>query len=396
MRMALRRIWRKPGPAIAIFLFAAIIAAIICELQAINERALENYEEVYQSVPVRVTVNDLTGTKDTELRMLSWVYYALTSSYELGDYIKDVSVRMSRLANAAYLNDEPVNNCRLIGLSDLEADKDLFQAGDGAIRWFGDYDESVLASNEQVCIVPEDLLEEDSGFMNFIFRETYLRDSEKGEDVYECKLRIVGTYSIPAKCIYCPFSVVRAVYRGLNSERFWTMDSIHGTLVDNYRLEEFREKAAKWFVAPTPTGVQVPWDYAWYTYYPYALVIDDSQLMEATQTLNNSLKMNQLCSLAVFLISVVAGFLLGFLTIRSRKREITLMRALGTGNGAVWLSFMAEQMLCVAAGTILGGAVFLWRPALRLLAFLGIFFLGLTLALVIFLHSNLLATGKEE
>ena len=52
--------------------------------------------------------------------------------------------------------------------------------------------------------------------------------------------------------------------------------------------------------------------------------------------------------------------------------------------------------MCLAAGILLGGAAFLWQPLQRLMLFGGIYFVGLSIALVIFLCKNLLTTIKED
>ena len=81
--------------------------------------------------------------------------------------------------------------------------------------------------------------------------------------------------------------------------------------------------------------------------------------------------------------------------IRQRKREISLMRTLGTPNWKILLEFAAEQLLCLLAGTIVGGLFFLWQPIQRLGLFVLVYALGLCAALVIFLNSNLLTNLKE-
>ena len=53
-------------------------------------------------------------------------------------------------------------------------------------------------------------------------------------------------------------------------------------------------------------------------------------------------------------------------------------------------------MLCVILGAALGGGYFMWQPAARLGLFITVYFVGLTAALLIFLHNNLLSTMKED
>ena len=82
--------------------------------------------------------------------------------------------------------------------------------------------------------------------------------------------------------------------------------------------------------------------------------------------------------------------------IRSRKREIALMRTLGTSNRIVCMELEIEQILCVAAGVIIGGSYSLWEPLGQLCLFAGIYIAGLTAALLVFIRANLLATMKED
>ena len=72
------------------------------------------------------------------------------------------------------------------------------------------------------------------------------------------------------------------------------------------------------------------------------------------------------------------------------------MRTLGSSSRAIYGELAGEQMFCVAVGTVLGGSYALWRPVVQLGLFLGIYFLGLSAALLIFLRRNLLITMKED
>ena len=98
----------------------------------------------------------------------------------------------------------------------------------------------------------------------------------------------------------------------------------------------------------------------------------------------------------VFVLTAGAGFLIGFLMVRSRKRDIDLMRTMGTSNGLIYLSFAAEQMLCLIVGTAAGAATYTWQPLIPLVIFMGIYFAGLSAALIIFLRSNLLTAIKKD
>ena len=82
--------------------------------------------------------------------------------------------------------------------------------------------------------------------------------------------------------------------------------------------------------------------------------------------------------------------------IRSRKKEIALMRTMGTGNLAVFFGMLFEQMACVLLGAAIGGAFSLWQPIQRIGLFVGIYAVGLMIALVVFMSTNLLSSLKED
>ena len=76
--------------------------------------------------------------------------------------------------------------------------------------------------------------------------------------------------------------------------------------------------------------------------------------------------------------------------------SFSIMRTMGASHLAIFLELALEQIACVAVGIALGGVYFLWRPMEKLALFGGIYFVGLSVAMVIFLCKNLLTTIKED
>ena len=175
-------------------------------------------------------------------------------------------------------------------------------------------------------------------------------------------------------------------------------DAASAVFVDNYKLEEFRDEMLDWFPEPNDTGEKTYWERGYHGlhYYPVAMKIDDSKLHAASAAMENSIKINSMCAYIVLGLSAVAGFFVGFLAIRSRKREITLMRSLGNSGLSIFAGCCAEQLLCLIIGTAVGGAAFMWRPLEQIGLFMGIYFIGTILSLVIFISRNLLQGQKED
>lgn len=381
------RFRRTPLPALGVLLFAAVLAAVLSGLHAANASEKAQYEQVYQTLPVKLTVTNLKGTKTDDLGIYSQYEAAFTGEDpyvdDLSAYIKDIQ----RKSTWSSCKVGQITGLKLIGTSTIELCRELWPENGGAVLWAGGYDASCLTGDDLVCLIPAGMDtngdgQEDSGKIT-----VYLADDKPYE------FTIVGTVT-GGQDLYCPYLTLKNI--AAEMEIFHTLDAMNATLKDNTQLEEFRQEMLRWFIEPDPSGMQVAMPGSDYQKYYFALDINDSQLRAAGETLENSLSINRICTLLVFILSAGAGFFVGFLMIRSRKREITLMRTLGEANNRVYMSFALEQMLCALLGTALGGAFFFWEPTDRLVLFCLIYFVGLSAALLVFLRGNLLSGMKED
>ncbi len=454
IKKTLKRLKRAPVSAIAILLFAAIISVIICALHASNEAELRNYEEMWQTVPITVTVTDPTGKNDGKLLIDSWVLDLFerdepikiydASNYEkyydpwdffitevpvelsLSEYVKDIqlfaNLPISTINGKNYTSAS--GTTMLHGITSIPCDKQLLPEYGCEITWFDGYDESIFAGDESLCIVPEGMFENYNNdgnvelYLKGQSQKPVVRVDENGEIVredgipvvdmpkteYNCTLKIVGTYTEgDGKSIYCPSDIIKQGYDEL--EKIIIVRSLSATLKDNRRLDEFREKMSLCFLEPKPDGKKTSWNAkidtglaTKYTEksYTYALDIDDNHLFDLATILEDSIKFNRTVTVFVVILSVISGFLVGFLMIRRRKRDIMLMRTVGESNFGVYLGFVLEQMICIILGVAIGGAYYLWRPINNLVIFAVAYFAALTFALVILMSKKLIKNIKED
>lgn len=396
------RIRRAPKMALGVIAFALVLSLALCGLEQANKTELENYENARRTVPVTLTVTNLTGMKTSGLDIPHWAVNVFTGERldvsSLSELVKDLKLKKEETnISAASCNGSPLAGLRLVGLTSLDLEPQLSaQAGD-MLTWQKGYDESILATDAPVCIVPESWLAPEGP------TEVYLKLFYTVEnyalfttETSECELTLtaVASHKGNSMKLYCPYPTLRECYRRLNKPV--SVDSLGATVLDNDTLPQVREFADRWFAQPDLKGEKTPWDYSWYAYYPLALKIDDSQLKSARETMENSILMNSICTVLVFVLAAGASFFVGFLMIRSRKREITLFRTMGTPPTRIFASFALEQLLCILAGIFLGGMLFLWRPLDQLALFAGLYAGGLLLALLIFLSKNLMSTMKED
>ncbi len=386
----------KPLPALAVMLFAVVISFALGGLQRANDAERESYEASFDDTPVYVTVTNLYGQRSYDLKIPGWIADAFlgrsVADPQLDGYLTELKMETRCRLSGQYLKYE------LSGITSHKASDQTDPERGATVTYFDGYDGSFFATDARCCLVPEELYE------NEVDHETNeLTIIARGFNEIEHKtvevkrtLTVVGTYSSKRtdNTIFCPYVVVDGVLRELAAER--TTSNISGILKDNDLLQEFEEAAAAWFAQPNPIGEQTPWGKWGNEYYLYAMEIEDELLERLVRNYEISIFINEMSSLLVLAFCTAAGFLIGFLLIRSRKREIGLMRTLGGSNFHIYLGFAAEQLLCIAAGIALGGALMGFNAPWQLALFALVYWIGLSAALMIFLHRNLLSCMKED
>ena len=394
----IRRFLRQPLPALAVVILGAILTIVLCHLEQSQKEELESFERTYASVPVYLEITDLDGgqVKDSH-GIQGWVVDLFYPEGKLSpDFCQLITDRQLRMEYDAILGEipkiqkVPSKYDRIFGISSTRVARELTPEYGGEIRWYEGYDESILQSNAYVLIVPEDYSRENEILLTF--QHT---DEQKRVYTFSQTFTVVGRYSDQGNnCYYCPYPVMEEVYRELKMAR--VIKCFAAMLTDNSLREELHEIAAHWFAVPNPLGEPTYWGRYGYENYLYALDIKDHLLKTLEENLETSMAVNRLAALAVLIMSAATGCLTGFLMIRSRKREIALMRTLGCSGAGVYLEFTLEQLLCITLGTLCARAINQWTALDKAGLLICFYFVGLSLALLIFMRNNLLANLKEE
>lgn len=388
----LRRIRRAPIPALGVLLFVTALSIVLCSLQKANDAELKKYNETYHTIPVQFSITNLSGTNSNNLGISMHIAEKFTEEDGLGKYVSDLQKVCKHSIQGDHFGS------KLVGVTSLELSPELWAENGTTIEWKTGYGEDIFYGNEPVCLVPNAMAVQTDEETGAEYVELYFE--VMGRDAlitHTLKLRVVGTYrGGDGKTIYGPYTVCEQVYSELGE--VMVVQAMRATLKSNDDLEELRTVSMQWFAEPNPLGEKTPYEgNEWsYDYYPFALSINDELLRRASATLQTSINTNRICTVIVLALSAMVGFLIGFLMVRSRKKEIALMRTMGTPNRSVYFGFALEQMLCVTLGIALGGAYNLWQPAARLVILAATYFVGLTVALLIFLRKNLLTTIKED
>ena len=380
------RIKRKPLIFVAILLFTAIIALALCGLHSGNDTALAQYNDIYYKINVRCTVTNLAGDQSDRLNIQPGMIALFTESSDLSDLLEDVQIKGSV---EIVWNNEVYT---LTGITSTGIEPKLWPENGCTIFWNENADNSFFGGDRMECIIPQELqkkmmeAELSTDYFPLHISAVFPREKDYKED-----LAILGTYKgSNDKIIYCSWNTYVSILNTMG--RGETADSLYATLLNNNNLPLLRETATQYFAEPDPNnaGMETVGDYY------HALDINDSQLSQAQTNLENSMTVNRIAAVLVLVLSAVAGAFIGFLMIRNRKKEIALMRTMGTPNSRIYVSLVIEQMIFVVLGAIVGGSKFMWNPVSWLVLFVCVYFIGLSVALLVMLRKNLLTTIKED
>lgn len=392
LKRMIRHIRREPVPALAVFLFTAVLSVLLCVLHQNRLREQEDYQRAFASVPVYFTVVDLDGTSldDTIVGWAANLFYSdskLTPS--LSEFVQDLELKMQydTTTSNGYSMD-------VSGVTSIRLAPELTEDYGGSIAWAEGYDEAFFDSEAYVCLVPESF--RDQKEVQLMFQ--YQNPDTMAEEIWYCQETFaIAGYSSTTRTtqqIYMPYRALGKILAQIHAPH--NLTGISATLNDNARLPQLREISDQWFARPNANGQQTAWGHYGYDCYPYALDINDTLLQNLNATMERSMGINRLSAAAIFCVAAGAGFLVGFLVIRARKRDIILMRTLGCSPRDIFAELTGEQALCAAAGILVGGSYAVWRPAGQLALFLAIYGAGLCGAVVIFLQNNLLSAIKED
>ncbi len=401
LKRIIRNNLRNPAYSLVVLAFAAVLTVVLCWLYRSGVEEQRSFDQTYAAVPVIFRVTDLDGSKTRHID--GWI------AEQFGDrgiyptleaYVKTLHTRVSclvTLKNTVLTEDGKFQTTRkeyeVAGIQSLYVAQELTADWGGKVYWYEGFEEAMLSTEAEICLVPESMKDKKTMEMPFVY--SYVRDHQVITNQTERSLTVAGYYVDPGnERIYCPYPLMERVHAELAKPK--EIQELCAVLNDNNNLALLKEDVAMWFAEPNPAGEKTEWGRFSYDYYLYAMDIDDYMLRVLENDLKSSMQLNNLASFAVFFLSAGAGFLTGFLVIRSKKREIALMRTMGDSHLSIFVQLALEQMLCLLAGIALGGSVFLWQPLDRLGLFAGIYFGGLSVALLIFLWKNLLTTIKED
>lgn len=346
MPYLLRRVRRRKKMCIIVGLSAFIAGVLVFGFHLGSLSMARQVEEVIDNSVVTCAVTNLTGTQQDRLMLPDWAANLFrdatsesvhVSKTSFMDYVKDVRMKFSMEA------DSPCGSTQVFGVTSIYADRSITPQ-ENMIDWLDGFDDSVFESDAEVCVVSDDLyaLLQQSGSNKLILSVKARNIKERTADL---TLTVAGVLHGKNGAVYCPWASASKVCLDLNG--YLGVDCISATIKDNRRIDEFKEKCASiYFASVDPRGVPQPWEVSpIYDSYPYALEVYDQTLNETVKTLENGMTVFRICQIAVVILTLGLGFIVGNLSVKHRQKELALQNVLGLPRRSIYSEIFVEFII---------------------------------------------------
>ena len=245
---------------------------------------------------------------------------------------------------------------RWVNTSSLSDSPALHYAKTKDVQWLDGYSDASFAENgSSIGALPQSVMEENG----FVLGDT-VRFLADYYGIWMADVTIVASYASAAATpiLYSPLqclpknveetrkvqSMVSKVARLLD---FDTYDSFRFTLDRVADLDALREALSDAGFTYVHSGVRGQ----------SFVVLEDEMYLNTTHSMERQIQYVSVLYDSLYGLAGVIGFVLAWLLTQSRRREIAVMRALGTPPRRILANFQAEQVLLSAGGLALGAAV---------------------------------------
>ena len=339
---SIKRLLRRPWLSLLSLTIGALLCLLLCVLAGTLRAERERLAQVRESYDTLCVVSDVRGTT-TEKLGTTHIYTDFLTDTEngIGGYVRDL--RLTKAFNCS----GPGVTGQLIGVSSPRCTPLLDEARGGN---FACDAEDFFASGDYICLLPQELYERCAGGSLTLQVRDPAGSSpmDPGGQAMEIELRAVGWYLGGSGEIFLPYPASQKLASQLAP--YATTDTAAFLLADNSKVTELTQ-AAQPMLSPVDPGAVAPKGL-------YALTIHDEQFRATISAMEQNIRRLELLLPGLALLSLGAGFLLGFLATRGEARTYALMRTLGLTRGRLFALVMAEQLILPAlAALVLGLAL---------------------------------------
>lgn len=326
-RIILSTIRHQKWRSILMILISGMIVFAVCLLSGLVVRQEVKLAELIRDTKINCIVTDSKGTNSGNLGMFSFYVDMLTGRrHERGCYLDEVVADVRALASLKLDSPENFDLRRILSI-----DSDPLLASDVRVHFFDGFDETILRSEEDVCLIPEHMVKEGDGTLTVRSRNN------------SRKLNIVGTVSgSSTDGIWVPF------YFKWDDDlsSAFLVQTCSFTIRDNARLEEAKEDIFTWFSRPSVSnGADAE---------PFGVLVQDQTYLESLDKLETTLELLRSLLPLLAVLGALISFLATYAMTRGRQKEFAVMRCLGLRKRTIFGMVLWEQLILILLGGSFG------------------------------------------
>ena len=373
LRIILSSIRHQKWRSLLMIFSSGIIVLAVCILSGLVQRQEAKLAELIRDTKIHCIVTDSRGTNSGDLEMLSFYVDMLTGRrHERGCYLDEVVTDVRALASQKLDSPEEHDLRRILSL-----DSDPLLSSGVQVQFLDGFDETILRSESDVCLIPEHMVQEGDGTLTVTSGTNWKT------------LTVIGTVSdSTANSIWVPFYFK---WEDDLSSAF-LVQSCSFTIRDNARLEESKDDIFTWFSRPSVSnGSDAE---------PFGVLVQDQTYLESLDKLESSLELLRLLLPLLAVLGAIISFLATYAMTRGRQKEFAVMRCLGLRKRTIFSIVLLEQMILILIGgsigmcfgLLLGAAV----HAARICGVLLLYLLGTATAAMGITRINVMQLMKTE
>ena len=360
----IKRLLRRPWLSLLSLVIAAALCVTLCYLAGYLQREKVRMEEIRGNYEVLCVVSDTRGTKTDDLGMTHFFTdFLLDRESGLGSYVRDPRLTKRFTYVLGRTQGE------LLGVSRRDCDPVLAEAKGGDVY----IPEDFFERTDYVCLISKTLYDRYAGEALTLeltdpkgATPQYLPGNGHGFKEFT----VVGWHSGREDVLYMPYPASQKLAETLSG--FVTTDSASFILTDNSRIDDLFRDAGEWF-SPVQPGEYAPQGSR------FGLIVRNEQYKATMAAMEQNVRRLEYLLPLIAVLSLAAGFLVGFLATRSEARVYALMRTVGVTRGRLLGSTLLEQLVLPFLAALTVGIAL--RSPLPAAVFLGCHAVGCAIAI---------------
>ena len=329
----IKRLRRHISEMLLSVLIVTIIVILLLGLSHYYNNQQEKLDAVYDTFEIRCTVTNPTGARETDLE-ISPLYLDLLTSEEgiLYPYATDVFLLRSLSYSSLRSTQETVTaSGDIVSFYMTNDPEESAYLRDVQIQYLEGYDSDSFHTTDPICIISSDLSHKIAA------DGTVYLYTPWGEQ----KSLVVGTYLSEAEAVFVPWQLWADMLEQDGQSR--KAHSMSFTISDNRRLVEAKTALLDYFIPASRLNKSAG---------SLGLVIDDSLFIDSVVVLERGMALMRVVQILVYVMAVGISFLVAFLTIRTRRLELAVMRSMGTRYIMLYVEVLCEHLIFFMAGAL--------------------------------------------